>query len=220
MRVRLLALGLILAATPAFAQQQEAQPAAPTSQQARFQDYLQQAGYKNMLGQFAMMGDAISYPECKQREPAAHTIVAIFVPPNFTEALHPNAGRWVDRVMVKSCGAEHVHNVLLQAQPDNKPPAAQLRLPGVTATVPSMQDKIVAEIIALLAKQKCTDQAKIIPVDTKKDKELKALKMDQGKVVDGAWRETWLFRACGKKVSASVELTADGKGGFAHKVKM
>lgn len=232
MRFGLIAAAFVLAAAqPVLAQTVPDSPAqapgqAPVGAQSqdpreRFQAYLQLNGYKNMLGQLAVMGDTISAPDCKEHKPVNRTLAVIFVPPTFGDGLHPLTGRWIERVTMSRCGAEAFQNVLIQAQVDNKPPAAALMMPGLTATTPTKQNQIMGEVLALLAKNKCTDQTQIVPVNTKRDKEIKPLKADEkGRVIEGAWKETWSFKACGKSVNASVELTADGKGDFTHKVKL
>lgn len=227
MRSLALALALLATAAPAFAQSpapapaQNQAPAAGQNQAERFQAYLQMNGYKNLLGKLANIGDTLSAPECKDHKLVSHTIVAIFAPPNFVEGLHPVAGQWLDRVVMNRCGTEVFQNVAFKAQPNGQPPLTALLMPGATATIPPKQDQVTADILAAMAKNKCSDQTQIVPVNTKRDKETKALKVDgKGKVLEGAWKEIWTFRACGKTVNATVELSADGKGGLAHKVKL
>ena len=220
------ALVLAAAASPALAQNVPDQPAgaapAPSANPVeRFQAYVQLDGYKSMLSQMATVGETVSAPECKEHKAVSHTIMAVFVPPAFADGLHPIQGVWLDRAVMQRCGIEVFQNVLFQARAADKPPAAALLLPGATATIPPKQAEVMKDVLDGLAKKNCSDQSQIIPVNTKRDKEIKPLKIDEkGKVVEGAWKETWTLKACGKTVNATVDLTADGKGGLAHKVKL
>jgi len=100
---------------------------------------------------------------------------------------------------------------------------SQMATVGETVSAPECKEhKAVSHtIMAVFVPPAFADQSQIIPVNTKRDKEIKPLKIDEkGKVVEGAWKETWTLKACGKTVNATVDLTADGKGGLAHKVKL
>lgn len=230
MRCGRLAFAVVLAAfaQPALAQSVPDQPAqaAPGAAQPqdpaqRFQAYVTSDGYKAMLGQLATMGEVVSSPDCKEHKPVERASLTIYGPPLFENGLHPVSGLWVDRIQMNRCGATAYQNVLMQAQKDGNPPRAALLMPGTTLANPPMQNLVMKDVLAGLAKNKCTDQAQIIPVDTKKDKETKALKLDEkGMIVEGSWKETWIFKACGKTVNVGVEIGSDGKGGLNHKVKL
>jgi hypothetical protein len=224
-RVVLLAAMAVCAASSAWAQ--SAEPSAPgavdpASQAQRFQAYATHEGYKQMVGQLALMGDTISFPDCKTRKPVARNELIIFAPPVFAEGLHPVSGLWKDQIKMDHCGSPGYQNVLIRAQNNGQPPQVALMMPGLSATNSAMQNLIMTDFLKELGdKHKCTDQTKILPVDTKLEKETKPRKLDQnGMLVEGAWKETWMFRACGKDVKASVDLQADGKGGLGHKVKV
>lgn len=227
MRFGRLAFALVLAATqPVLAQTASEQPApaapAPAQDQGqRFQAYVTSEGYKKSVAQLAIMGEAVSAPECKEHKPQERTSLTIYGPPLFEAAVHPVAGLWVDRIKMDRCGTPSFQNILLQAQKDGNPPRAALMMPGTTMANPPMQDLIMKDVLAGLEKKKCTDQSKMVPVSTKMEKEIKPLKLDgKGMITEGAWKETWTFKACGKIVTATVDLTADGKGGLSHKLKM
>lgn len=218
-----LALALGSAALPALAQSVPEQPAQgqPQDPAQRFQGYVTNDGYKSMIGQLAVMGDTISAPECKEHKPQERASMTIYAPPLFEAGQHPVSGLWVDRIKMNRCGTATFQNILIQAQRDGQPPRAALMMPGTTMANPPMQNLIMKDILDGLTKKQCTDQSKIVPVDTKRDKETKAMKLDdKGMIVQGAWKEIWTFKACGKTVTATVDINSDGKGGLAHKVKM
>lgn len=219
-----LAFALAVAAQPVLAQTApDQQPAAgqPQDPAQRFQAYVTSDGYKNMLSQLAVMGDTISAPECKEHKPQERASLTIYAPPMFEAGLHPVAGLWLDRIKMNRCGATTFQNVLIQAQKDGQPPRAALMLPGTTMANPPMQNVIMKDVVEQLGKKNCADVTKIVPVDTKRDKESKPIKLnDKGMIVEGAWKEIWTFKACGKTVNATVDISADGKGGLAHKVKL
>jgi hypothetical protein len=229
MRFGRLAFALVLAATqPVLAQTVSEQPAqAPNSAPTqgldpgqRFQAYVTSEGYKSMLAQLAVMGETVSAPECKDHAPKERAGLTVYGPPLFEAGPHPVAGLWVDRIRMDRCGTTSFQNVLLQAQKDGTPPRAALLMPGSTMTNPPMQKLIMTDVLAGLEK-KCPDQAKIIPVLTKMEKESTPLKVDEkGMITQGAWKETWTFKACGKTVNATIELSANGKGTLNHKVKL
>lgn len=205
-------------APPAQTPQAQAVPQDPAQ---RFQAYVTNDGYKNMLGQLANMGETVSAPECKAHKPLERASLTVYGAPLFEAGLHPVAGLWVDRVKMDRCGTTTFQNVLLQAQKDGKPPRAALLMPGTTMTNPPMQSIVMKDILEGLAKKKCTDQAQIVPVNTKMEKESKPLKLDpKGMIAEGVWKESWTFKACGKPVTVTIDLSADGKGGLSHKVKM
>lgn len=227
MRSGFLALAALLAATaPAFAQNTE-QPAAPAPAPAaapnpaqRFEAYATSDGYKKSIGQIAVMGSAIHHPECKDHKAVKRAALTIYAPPLFAEGVHPVNGLWLDRIQMDVCGKTAYENILVQGQPGTTPKAA-LKMPGQTSANPPMQDLVLKDIVDALATKKCTDLAQIIPVDSVAGKETKKRKVDQrGVLVEGAWKETWTVRACGKTVSATVDFTTDGKGGLTHKVKL
>lgn len=228
MRFGPFAFALVLgsaAAAPALAQSAPEQPAPaqaqPQDPAQRFQAYVTNDGYKAMIGQLAVMGDTISAPDCKEHKPQERASLTIYAPPLFENGLHPVGGLWVDRIKMNRCGTNTFQNILIQAQKGGQPPRAALMMPGATMTNPPMQGLVTKDILEALAKKQCTDQSKIIPVDTKRDKETKPMKLDdKGMIVEGIWKETWTFRACGKTVNATVDLSADGKGGLSHKVKL
>jgi hypothetical protein len=227
MRCGFLAVALVLAAAaPALAQNAPELPGtlpAPTasSDPERFKAYIGSQGYQGFLGQIAMNGESISAPECKQPKLISHSVVAMFALPSFGEGVHPHAGAWLDRVTMDRCGTQVFQNIAMRASPENKPPAAALMLPGETGTTPNKQGEVIADLITAFAKAKCNDPSKIIPVNTKVEKAAKPLKLDeQGRLIEGNWKETWSFNACGKPAKATIEFTADGKGGLAHKVKL
>lgn len=226
MRFGSFALALVLAASaqPVLAQNISDQPAAAPGAQdpaQRFQAYATSDGYKNMISQLATMGDTISVPDCKEHKPQERASLTIYQPPLFEAGLHPVSGLWVDRIKMNRCGATTFQNVLIQANKDGQPPRAALLMPGTTMANPPMQNLVMKDILAGLSKNKCTDQTQIIPVDTKREKETKALKLDEkGMITEGAWKETWTFKACGKTVNATIDINSDGKGGLVHKVKM
>ncbi|MBC7907795.1 MAG: hypothetical protein H7Y60_13770 [Rhodospirillaceae bacterium] len=227
MRFGRLAFALVLAATqPVLAQTVPDQPAQPTQapvqdQMQRFQAYVTNDGYKKMLAQLAIMGETVSSPECKTHKPQERASLTVYNPPMFEAALHPVAGLWVDRIKMDRCGTTSFQNIILQAQKDGTPPRAALLMPGTTMANPPMQDLIMKDFLAALGKKKCTDQSQIIPVFTKMEKETKPLKLDgKGMISEGAWKETWTFKACGKTVNAAIDLAADGKGGLTHKLKL
>lgn len=227
MRFGRLAFALVLAAAqPVLAQTVPDQPAqtAPVPSQEpaqRFQAYVTSDGYKKMLAQLAIMGETVSAPECKEHKPQERASLTVYGPPMFETGMHPVAGLWVDRIKMDRCGATSFQNIILQAQKDGKPPQAALLMPGTTMTNPPMQNLVMKDVLAGLAKKKCSDQSQIVPVSTKMEKESKPLKLDgKGMISEGAWKETWTFKACGKTVNATVDLAADGKGGLTHKVKM
>ncbi|MCR6631234.1 MAG: hypothetical protein NVV74_14955 [Magnetospirillum sp.] len=227
MRFGPLALALVLAAAaqPALAQNVPDQPAqAPAASQdpaQRFQAYVTSDGYKSSIGQLAIMGDTISAPDCKEHKPQERASMTIYGAPHFEAGVHPVSGLWVDRIKMNRCGATTFQNVLIQAQKDGQPPRMALMMPGSTQSNPPMQNLVMKDVLEGLAKNKCTDQTQIVPVDTKRDKETKPLKLDnKGMIVEGAWKETWTFKACGKTVNATVDFTSDGKGGLNHKVKL
>lgn len=224
MRFGFLALAAALAASaPAFAQNAQT-PAAPAAQPEnpaqRFERYATSDGYKKSIGQIAVMGSTISYPECKEHKAVKRASITIYAGPTFAEGAHPVTGLWMDRIQIDRCGKPGYQNILVQAQPGTTPKAA-LKMPGLTNANPPMQDLVMKDVMAELAKKKCTDQAQIIPVDTALGKEGKPRKINEkGMLVEGAWKETWTFRACGKQVNATVDFAADGKGGLTHKVKL
>lgn len=226
MRFGLFAVAAVLAAaTPALAQtvSDQAAPdqAQPQDPAQRFQAYATSPGYKGMISQLAVMGDTISAPDCKDHKPQERASLTIYAPPLFQDGLHPVAGLWVDRIKMNRCGATTFQNILIQANKDGQPPRAALMMPGTTMANPPLQSLVMKDILEGLAKKKCTDQSQIVPVDTKRDKETTAMKLDdKGMIVAGAWKETWTFKACGKPVSATIDMAADGKGGLSHKVKM
>ena len=229
MRFGPIALALVLAAAaqPALAQnvpdQSSQAPAAgqPQDPAQRFQAYVTSDGYKGMLAQLAVMGDTISAPECKDHKPQERASLTIYGPPLFEAGAHPVSGLWLDRIKMSRCGTATFQNILIQAQKDGQPPRAALMLPGTTMANPPMQNVLMKDVVEQLAKKNCTDPTKIIPVDTKRDKELKPIKLDdKGMIVEGSWKETWTFKACGKTVNAAIDINADGKGGLAHKVKL
>ena len=220
----------LCAATSAWAQStdQSAAPAAPAAgaqssdQAQRFQGYVTNDGYKQMIGQLAVMGDSISFPDCKNRKPVSRTDMIIFVPPVFGDALHPTSGLWKDQIKMDHCGGTGYQNVLINAQDNGQPPRVALMMPGLTSANPWLQDLIMQDFLAALStKSKCSDQTKILPLDTKMDKETKPRQLNaQGMMVAGEWKEIWTFRACDKEIKATIELQADGKGGMSHKVKL
>lgn len=230
MRFGSLAVALLLAvATPALAEDAPAQPAegaaaAPAQPQdpaQRFQAYVTSDGYKAMISQLSVMGDTISAPDCKEHKPQERASLTIFAPPHFESGLHPVTGMWLDRIKMNRCGATTFQNVLIQANKEGQPPRAALMMPGTSMANPPLQNLIMKDILENLAKKKCTDQSQIVPVDTKREKETKAVKLnDKGMIVEGAWNETWTLKACGKQVNAAIDIAADGKGGLNHKVKM
>lgn len=224
MRFGRLAFALVLAATqPVLAQTvPEAQPsqALVQDQAQRFQGYVTSDSYKKMLGQLALMGETASAPECKANKPQERASLTVYGQPLFEAGVHPVAGLWVDRIKMDRCGTVSFQNIILQAQKDGKLPQAALLMPGTTMTNPPMQNLIMKDVLAALEKKKCSDQTKIVPVSTKMEKESKPLKLDaKGTIVEGAWKESWTFKACGKAVTLAVDLAADGKGGLTHKVK-
>lgn len=226
MRFGPLAVALALAtATPALAQTVSEQPAPAQDQSQdpaqRFQSYVTSDGYKNMIAQLAVMGDTISAPDCKEHKPQERASLTIYGPPRFESGVHPVTGLWVDRIKMNRCGTATFQNILIQANKEGQPPRAALMMPGTTMANPPLQNLVMKDILDGLAKKKCTDQSQIVPVDTKHDKETKAIKLDdKGMIVEGAWKETWTLKACGKQTSVSVDINSDGKGGLVHKVKM
>lgn len=211
----------LVAAAPALAQNAAEQPAQPQNPAQRFQAYVTSQGYKNMISQLAVMGDTISAPECKEHKPQERASLTVFGPPVFQDGVHPVSGLWIDRIKMNRCGATTFQNILIQANKEGQPPRSALMMPGTTMANPPLQNLIMKDVLDGLAKKKCTDQAQIIPVDTKHEKESKAIKLDEkGMIVEGAWKETWTFKACGKPVNVSIDINADGKGGLAHKVKL
>lgn len=229
MRSGFLALAALLALTaPAFAQTAE-QPSVPAPPPAaanaanmaqRFEAYATSDGYKKSIGQIAVMGSTIHHPECKDHKAVKRAAITIYAGPIFAEGMHPVNGLWLDRILMDVCGKTTYENILVQGQPGTTPKAA-LKMPGQTSANPPMQDLVLKDIVAALAAKKCTDVAQIIPVDSIAGKETKPRKVDQrGVLMEGAWKETWNLRACGKTVSATVDFTTDGKGGLNHKVKM
>lgn len=218
-----IALVLAAAAQPALAQNVPDQPAQaqPQDPAQRFQSYVTSDGYKAMIGQLAVMGDTISAPECKDHKPQERASLTIYAPPLFEAGPHPVSGLWLDRIKMNRCGTNTFQNVLIQAQKDGQPPRAALMLPGTTMANPPMQGVVMKDVIEQLGKKNCTDTTKIVPIDTKRDKETKPMKLDEkGMIVEGAWKETWTFKACGKTVNATVDMSADGKGSLSHKVKL
>lgn len=228
MRFGPLAVALSLAAaTPALAQTVPEQPAqapaqAPSQDPAqRFQAYVTSDGYKAMIAQLAVMGDTISAPDCKEHKPQERASLTVYGPPHFEAGVHPVTGLWVDRIKMNRCGASTFQNILIQANKDGQPPRAALMMPGSSMANPPLQNLVMKDILDALAKKKCSDQSQIIPVDTKYEKESKPIKLnDKGMIVEGAWKETWTLKACGKPTSVTVEINSDGKGGLAHKIKL
>lgn len=225
MRFGRLAFALVLASTqPVLAQTVPGQPAqAPVQDPAqRFQAYVTSEAYKSTLGQLAIMGETTSAPECKEHKPQERASLTIYGAPLFQTGMHPVAGLWVDRIKMDRCGAVSFQNIILQAQKDGTPPRAALLMPGTTMTNPPMQNLIMKDVLAgLEKKKKCADQSQIVPVSTKMEKESKPMKLDgKGMIAEGVWKESWTFKACGKTVTATIDLAADGKGGLTHKVKM
>jgi hypothetical protein len=224
MTMRSIALALVfgtVAASSALAQAQAPaqSPAIPEAAQ-RFQAYVTGEVYKKSISQLAVIGDTISAPDCKDHKPVERVAITVFGPPAFTEAEHPQAGLWMDRIKVNRCGTTVVQNILVRAQANGQPPQMALKMPGTTAANPPMQDTVMKDVIASLAKGKCSDQTRIIPVNSKIDKDTKPRKIDEkGMLIEGAWKETWSFTACGKKTDIGVEFAADGKGGLNHKIK-
>lgn len=229
----ILAIALAAAAVPALAQNVPDQPAAPQAPagqapaqdqpqdpKARFQAYVTSNGYKSMISQLSVMGDTISAPDCKEHKPQERASMTMYAMPLFEAGLHPVSGLWLDRIKMDRCGTTTFQNVLIQAQKDGQPPRAALMLPGTTMTNPPMQGVVMRDIIEALGKKNCADITKIVPVDTKHGKESKPLKINEkGMIVEGAWKETWSFKACGKAVTLTVDFTADGKGNLEHKLK-
>lgn len=224
MRSGIFALAAALAVTaPAFAQTAQ-QPAATAQTQnaaERFKAYATSEGYKKNIGQLAVMGASVSHPECKDQKALNRSELIFYSYPQFGEGLHPVTGLWQDRIRMDSCGQSGHQNILLKAQPDGKPPEVALLMPGTSAATPPVQNLILKDIITALAAKNCSDTTLIIPSDTAMGKESKPRKVNaKGVLIEGAWKEVWTFRACGKTVKANVDLNADGKGGLVHKVKL
>ncbi|CAA7615622.1 1,4-alpha-glucan-branching enzyme 1 [Magnetospirillum sp. LM-5] len=221
--MRVLSFALVmgtLAASQALAQQAPADQQGVPEALRRFQAYATSDAYKKTVSQIATIGDSISAPECKEHKPMERAAVTIFKPALFGEGLHPVDGLWMDRIKMSRCGTPVMQNILVRAQANGQPPQMQLKMPGATSANPPMQDAVMTDVLASLAKGKCSDQTKIIPVDSKLDKEIKPRKIDaKGMLTEGAWKETWVFNACGKKTNIGVEFAADGKGSLTHKVK-
>ena len=208
-------------AAPVLAQNAPPPPTGqPENPAQRFERYATSEGYKKSIGQIAVMGSTISQPECKEHKAVKRAAITIYAGPTFAEGLHPVTGLWMDRILMDRCGKPGYQNILVQAQPGTSPKAA-LKMPGLTNANPPMQDLVMKDVIDGLAAKKCTDMAQIIPVDSVLGKETKPRKIDtKGMLVEGAWKETWTIRACGKTVAATIDFSADGKGGLSHKVKM
>ena len=209
-------------AAPVLAQNapQPAAPGQPENPAQRFERYATSEGYKKSIGQIAVMGSTISKPECKDHKAVKRAAITIYVGPTFADGVHPVSGLWMDRILMDSCGKPGHQNILVQAQPGASPKAA-LKMPGLTNANPPMQDLVIHDVMEGLKAKKCTDQAQVFPLDSTQGKESKSRKIDaKGMLVEGAWKETWSFRACGKTVTATVDFAADGKGGLTHKVKM
>ncbi|MGE5477270.1 MAG: hypothetical protein ACM3Q1_11485 [Bacteroidales bacterium] len=215
------ALSLVVAA-PALAQTVPEQPQGqPQDPAQRFQAYVTSEGYKNMISQLATMGDTISAPDCKEHKPQERASMTIYGAPLFETGMHPVSGLWVDRIKMNRCGTNTFQNILIQANKDGQPPRAALMMPGTTMANPPLQQMIMKDVLEALAKKKCNDQTQIIPVDTKHDKETKAIKLnDKGMIVEGSWKETWTLKACGKVTNVGIDINSDGKGGLVHKIKM
>ena len=220
---------LMAVAAPALAQTTE-QPAtglapgaaaSPQNPAEHFKAYATSEGYKKTIGQMAVMGSTVSHPDCKDQKALNRAEMIFYVYPQFAEGMHPVSGVWQDRIRMETCGQTTYQNILLEAQTGGLPPKIALLMPGLTVATPPAQNLILKDVIDGLTAKKCADTTKIIPVDTAMDKETKPRKVnDKGVLVQGAWKETWTFRACGKNVKANVELSADGKGGLTHKVKL
>lgn len=209
-------------AAPALAQT-SSQPglADPADNPAkRFERYATSDGYKKSIGQIAVMGATISQPDCKDHKAVKRAAITIYVGPTFGEGMHPVNGLWMDRILMDSCGKPGHQNILVQANPGGTPRAA-LKMPGLTNANPPMQDLVIKDVMEALKAKKCSDAAQVFPLDSVVGKEAKPRKIDaKGMLVEGSWKETWSFRACGKTVSATVDFAADGKGGLTHKIKM
>lgn len=218
----------LAAASPALAQtapeQQPAQPAAPGGAQTaeqRFQAYVTSGAYKSFIGQIAAQGDAITAPDCNDHKPSKRADLILYALPQFGTGEHPAKGLWTDRIAVNRCGKEVLQNILVQATGETTPPRAALMIPGTSRANPPLQEKIIKEILDGLAKKKCTDQTQIVPFDSVKEKDTTPIQVSpDGHITQGAWKETWTMRACGKMVKATIDIAADGKGGLAPKVKM
>jgi hypothetical protein len=224
---RSFALAFVLAtvtATAALAQTQPQQPAAPAAgapdTAQRFQAYVTSEGYKKTISQLATFGDTVSDPACKEHKPKERASMTVYGPMVFGEGFHPVSGMWMDRIKVDRCGTQVIQNVLVRARDGGQPPQMALTMPGGTAATPPMQDLVMKDVLAKFAKGTCKDQTRVIPNNTKIDKESKPRKIDsRGMLIEGAWKETWTFHACGKLASVGVEFATDGKGGLSHKVK-
>ncbi|MBR9972921.1 hypothetical protein [Magnetospirillum sulfuroxidans] len=224
MRFGFLAFAATLAVTvPAFAQTAAEQPAPaaqPQNAAQRFEAYATSEGYKKAIGQMAVMGASVSNPACKDQKAMNRAELIFYAYPQFDQGLHPVSGIWQDRIRMDSCGKTAYQNILMEAQPSAQPKIA-LMMPGLSAATPPTQNLVLKDVIGGLAAKKCTDVSQIIPFDTVVSKETKPRKVNpKGVLIEGAWQEVWTFQACGKTVKATVDFTANGKGGMTHKVKL
>jgi len=170
---------------------------------------------------FAAIGDVIKggeddiAPECKPHQMAGRAGLAILAIPTFSKDGKLLSGRWKDRVKVDRCGAEIIHNVLVDIRPGSDPMIGLL-LPGDTGATPEMQERgdvVKKAIEAALNGASCTDPSTLIIKDTHPDKVLAAIAADpSGRMTSGKWNEIWNFRACGKPSNVSVEFSVGPKG--------
>lgn len=224
MRRGLFALALTLLAAPVAAQTpppaQPAQAIPPEIEKLRTfvhtQDYI-----KQLVG-IAMAGEKdISGTTCPAPKPQDRVGFMVLRPPVFKEGSDvPVAGAWKDQVRIDRCGKPVVHNVLFMAR-EKGLPSLGLLLPGATGAMPDLQGKVLAPAAsAAMEKTKCKDSNKVIISDTRQDRVITPPKADdKGRLVAGAWQETWSFIACGKAVDLPVVFEADGKGGTAFKIE-
>ncbi|MEF2144873.1 MAG: hypothetical protein V3573_05460 [Desulfovibrionaceae bacterium] len=114
----------------------------------------------------------------------------------------PRSGVWLDQYRGVACGRERQFNFLFAA--DRYSLQVRHTLPGRTMAMPRLQmDTMRIVLPQLLARRpKCPA---LVPLDTEY--------LGPESNTPRAWREVWIFEACGELTTATLLFTPDDQGG-------
>ncbi|HYD98642.1 MAG TPA: hypothetical protein VEH84_04615 [Alphaproteobacteria bacterium] len=134
------------------------------------------------------------------------------------DSAHPTAGVWQERLRVDRCGRLVLHNYLFEARP-GLPPSALPLAPGRSQADARLQRDLMPALATAAAKNRppCDD---VRVTDTLLDAVSVPPEGDAaGRLLRGAWRESWSLDRCGAPLTLTVDFTADGSGRIAFDIR-
>jgi hypothetical protein len=121
----------------------------------------------------------------------------------------PSTGAWLYRYEFTRCGETKVYNALFSVNPTTGIVEREAYIPGSSMAGPLLMREALGSAISSATNRSNMQSCKNVDVFDMQVTKAPSAVQANGKLLNGAWRETWTMKVCGKTVEVPITFTPD-----------